>query len=228
MLRFMAQRREQPAVQPGRPSDDDREQAIDRLKQSYATGSIDHDELQRRIEVVLVSPTTAILAAAVADLHAPVLRQPQRDRAALAVVGLGTAALLSLLGVGALATPSEPQALEYHYCESVGMGVEGSCPELSDEQLQIRQQLGLASSAATAAMELLSYDDDEVVLDAANDAEEARVRAYEAEVGAQEIVANLGGQQVPEGALDEAIEDARSAADEAVKALQEAQAAFGR
>jgi uncharacterized Tic20 family protein len=55
-----------------RVSDAEREPAIERLKEAYAEGRLDHDEFDMRMHLAMTAKTRSDLAAVVADLGRPV------------------------------------------------------------------------------------------------------------------------------------------------------------
>jgi hypothetical protein len=105
-----------------RASDDDRERVLDMLKAAFVQGRLTKDELDARLGQTLGSRTWAELGSVTADLpswpiarplHKPVrspARQPIRMVVRSVACALTAVALLTLVGIGAMAVRPGPEA----------------------------------------------------------------------------------------------------------------------
>ncbi len=214
-----------------RLSEQDRGAALDRLKDAYMDGVLDHDELDARMEVVLTSTDASQLEAVVGDLkNAPVMI-PKDNSWRNAGVILAASAVGVLLYVGVVmgaATNSQP---EEGMCSSTGMSsYELECPDPTAEQAEIDQRAEVASDAAAQALELASMEDigqnAQKAAEAAEVAGASAAQARQAVREGQAIMADALLDEPAAGAFDNAVAKARSAARDAVQALNDVQVAI--
>lgn len=209
-----------------RVSEQDRGAALDLLKEGYTDGIIDHVEFDRRVEVILLSSSTAGVEGAVGDLKKSPAVTPRKDTLGLAKSILAASAvgvvLFGAVGFG-LSSMSAPSAADDPICISTGiMSDILECPAPTAEQNEIEQYVEIAESAAQQAGDLASGASNPTADQAALVAESAASQARQALLDGQAIMATSLGEEPTVEAFDEAMDMARASASEAVQGLNDA------
>lgn len=217
-----------------RLSEQDRGAALDQLRDAYTDGVFDHGELDRRMHVVLTATDGSELEGVLSDLSPAPAVIPKDNSWRVAVGVLAATAVVAvgvLLYVGVSLGASTPMSLEEDMCLSTGMSsFELECPDLTGEQAEIEQWSEMASDAASQSLEISFYEDigpnAERASEAAEAAGAAAAQARQAVREGRAIMADALFEEPAVGAFDAAVAKARSAARDAVQALNEAESAL--
>lgn len=212
------------------PTDQDREETISRLKDAYVAGALDHQDLDRLVDVALSTPNRRVLVATVGDLPGVAAPGARNGSASWRIRGAAVAAIAGvvLVAIAALGTSSEGPA--QGTCISTGLSsADVDCPAPTRAQELIEQRSAVADSAAAQAHDLADgAQEGSPAADAAEAAEDAAGRARQAVAEAQAVMADSLGEEPSAGAFDQAAKDARKAARDAVQALHDVEAAVDR
>lgn len=210
-----------------RLSEQDRGAVLDQLKDAYTDGVLDHDDLDRRMGVVLTATDGSQLDEVVKDLqNAPaVIPKDNSWRAAGLILAASAVGVVVYLGVVMGASNTSPAE---DMCSSTGMSsFELECPDQTSEQAEINQRFEVASDAALQASDLASMEDlDSGAANAAEAAATAAAQARQAVRDGQAIMADALFEEPAVGAFDDAVAKARSAARDAVQALNAVEVAI--
>lgn len=214
-----------------RLSEQDRGAVLDQLKDAYTDGILDHDELDRRMGVVLSATDGSQLDEVVEDLHNAPAVIPKDKSWRTAGLILAASAVGVVVYVGLVLGASSPPSPEGDTCISTGISsVELECPAPTAEQAEIDQRADVASNAAAQAEELAAFENvgpnAEKAAEASEAAGAAAAQARQAVREGQAIMADALGEEPAFGAFDDALASARSAARDAVQALNAVEVAI--
>ena len=208
-----------------RPTEQDREQTITQLKSAYVNDSLGREELDRRVGLALTTSQRRVLTEAVNDLPGVVPPAERQPSLFLSMRGAMVAAVAVVALVGIAAAVPSTDAPEQGVCTSTGLSSEElPCPAPGNVQEEIIQRAAVADSAAVQAHDLaVGAPADSPVAAAAEAAQDAAGRSRRAVTDAQAVMADSLGEKPATGAFDQPAKDARKAARDAVRALQDAE-----